>query len=123
MAAIHKGKAGEREFCNWLDANFRLPHKPTRNLDQTRSGGVDVIYAPFAFEVKRRESIDLKSWWIQVKKGAAILGLEPVVAFRQNRKPWEFLISAKHIGCELGYMRLDEKTFKLWAEGVWSDHL
>lgn len=123
MSAIHKGKAGEREFCKWLDSNFDLPKLPTRNLDQTREGGTDVIYPPFAFEVKRREVIDLQSWWIQAKKDATVLGLEPVVAFRQNRKPWEFLVSAKHIGCELGFIRLTESTFKAWADGVWQAHL
>lgn len=122
MGAIHKGKAGEREFCSWLYKNFTLAHKPERNLDQTRAGGTDVIYPPFAFEVKRRETLSLQSWWVQAKIAADKLDLEPVVAFRQNRKPWEFLVSAQHIGCEKGYIRLSETIFKQWADGVWQAH-
>lgn len=120
MAAIHKGKSGERELCKWLDDNFDLPNKPERNLDQTRSGGTDIILPPFAIEVKRREGIDLQSWWIQSKTAAKHLNLEPVVAFRQNRKPWEFLITAQHIGCKLGFLRVTESVFIEWAEGVWT---
>lgn len=121
MGAIHKGKAGEREFCNWLDKNFNLPDKPERNLEQARSGGIDIIYPPFAFEVKRREALDLQSWWIQCKTGALVLDLEPVVAFRQNRKLWQFLISASHISCEKGFILLNESVFKAWVHTMWSD--
>lgn len=119
LNALAKGKSGEREFCKWLEANFTLPVQAQRNLEQWRTGGTDVIVEPFAFEVKRRESLDLLSWWIQSKSAADKLNLEPIVAFRQNRKPWEFLISAKHIGCGMGFVRLDERTFKIWCQGVW----
>ena len=117
----NKGANGERQFCKWLESCFNLPESAVRNLEQVRSGGADVIVPPFCFEVKRREGLSLKDWWIQAKTDAKDVGLEPVVAFRQNRKPWEFLISARHIGCRLGFLRLDEKTFREWAESVWLD--
>lgn len=118
-----KGQAGEREFAKWLSETFNLPSEVKRNLDQVRVGrsGGDINADPFAFEVKRRETLDLQGWWIQAKHDAAAVGLEPVVAFRQNRKPWEFLISARHIGCDLGFVRLDVATFKQWAEGSWRE--
>lgn len=117
-----KGASGEREFCGWLFKNFdQLEEKPERNLDQVRNGGTDVIVPPFCFEVKRRENLDLLAAWIQVKKDVELIARThgrqhiPVVAFRFNRKPWEFLISANYIGCGMGFVRLDERTFIMWA--------
>lgn len=113
-----KGASGEREFCRWLFDNFNVP-MPTRNLEQVRSGGSDVIdIEPFYFEVKRVENLSLDSWWHQVCraiKKAHDDSLVPVVAFRQNRSPWEFLIHAENIGVKRGYIRLDERCFIKWA--------
>lgn len=115
-----KGAAGEREFCAWLDKNFTLAEKPERNLEQVRSGGTDIIYAPFCFEIKRVENLDVQAAWVQCKTDAGVLGLEPVLAHRRNRHPWTFCISARHIGCGLGYITLNEATFKLWAADIWN---
>jgi hypothetical protein len=115
-----KGASGEREFCAWLEKNFALPEKAKRNLEQVRSGGADIIMPPFSFEIKRVESLDVRSAWIQCKVAAAELELEPVLAHRRNRQPWNFAISASHIGCGLGFISLDERTFKLWAAGIWN---
>lgn len=115
-----KGASGEREFCDWLQKNFNLITKPTRELGQARDEGCDVILYPFAFEVKRRESLDLLSWWTQVKRAVnnqegKCFGFEPVVAFRQNGFKWEFLIAGEHIGIEGGWIRLTELAFKKWV--------
>lgn len=118
MNVRNKGANGERELAKWLFENFDLEHMPERNLEQVRSGGSDIINIyPFFFECKRVEVLDLQSWWIQVRTEAEKDNQNaiPVVAFRQNRKPWEFLISASYIGNELGYMRLNQATFKEWA--------
>ena len=126
-----KGASGEREFCQWLDIHLDIAHGE-RNLEQVRSGGADIINCyPFVFEVKRVENLDLDAAWIQVKEAWREIKYEgydgthqyttgdenliPVVSFRYNRKPWEFLISAELIGNSLGYMRLNEKTFKEFA--------
>lgn len=116
-----KGAVGEREFCKWLYDNFNIP-MPERNLEQVRSGGSDIIdFEPFFFEVKRCELLDLDSWWIQVvsavRKSHNAVAV-PVVAFRQNRKQWEFLISAKNIGLDKGYMRLKERIFLQWSRNL-----
>lgn len=111
-----KGAAGEREFCSWLKRTLKLKTLPTRNLEQVRSGGADVIdIPPFVFEVKRCEQVFLPTWWAQVCT-ASNRGDIPVVAYRKNRKPWRFLISAKWIGLERGFIRLEEKIFSEWIK-------
>ena len=131
-----KGASGEREFCQWLKESLILSFLPERNLEQVRSGGSDVINVePFFFEVKRVENLDLFKAWSQVvnsarsnaqRKGTArngtliyeTGGVLPVVAFRQNKADWEFLITAEVIGVESGYVRLTELCFKRWARPI-----
>lgn len=122
MNSNTKGSSGEREFTAYLAHNFNI--ETERLLGQAREGGCDVKHYPFAFEVKRRESLDLRSWWIQVLRAVKDLrkndlmdnryGWRPIVAFRQNRKEWEFLISAEHIGLDKGFVRLANHEFKKW---------
>jgi len=114
--ARNKGARGEREFCNWLEEKFKLDVKPQRNLEQVRSGGYDILLEPFIFEVKRVEVLNTKKWWLQVIKASKeIKDCIPVVAFKQNRKKWHFLISARNIGLQSGYVQLNEGTFIEWA--------
>lgn len=117
-----KGASGEREFCDWLQDTFALDKKPTRNLDQVRDSGADVICNPFAFEVKRCEKLALLDWWGQVNRAVKNIdgkafGLEPVVAFRQNGLRWQFMISSKHLAMpdDSGWIILSELMFKKWA--------
>ena len=124
MARINsraKGASGEREFCRWLYDNLEVP-MPTRNLEQVRSGGSDIIdIEPFYFEVKRVEKLSLDKWWRQVNKAARNANddsIIPIVCFRQNRKDWEFLIGANHIGIEKGYLRLTEIVFLRWIKSL-----
>ena len=124
MARINirtKGASGEREFCRWLYDNMNVP-MPSRNLEQVRSGGSDVTdIEPFYFEVKRCETLDFDSWWRQVsvecKKEFSYKAV-PVVCFRQNRKQWEFLISATEIDCQRGFIRINQRIFLEWASKV-----
>jgi len=104
-----KGASGERQACKWLLENFGI--EAERNLDQTRSGGADIITHNTMFEVKRAEAIALRKWWIQVKTAAKYTGHLPVVMFRPNNAKWEFLVSAELLGLDRGFMRLDEITF------------
>ena len=127
-----KGASAEREFCEWLQHEFKLEHKPERNIEQYRhkqgssnhfrkSTGHDIIgFQPFAWEVKRCESLSLRSWWLQCVQSCTPEYSVPVVAFRQNRKQWKFLISAKNIGIRNGYMVLEAREFKMWAEHILS---
>ena len=114
--ALNKGKEGERQAAKWLKLKFKLETEPMRNLDQTRSGGFDLVgFPPFAFEIKRCETLSLRSWWIQVVNSATTEYSIPVVMFRQNRGKWSFLISAQYVGLTNGYIRLEEVEFIKWA--------
>ncbi len=110
-----KGSGGEREFCEWLQIQFCLDKKPKRNLEQIRDGGADVIFPPFMFEVKRCQTILHTKWWMQVVKAASTTGLIAVVAYRQNNKQWEFLISATEIGADKGFLHINRFVFLNWA--------
>ncbi len=118
MSAIGKGSQGEREFTKYLSFNFGIEVK--RQLGQAREGGADVLHYPFCFEVKRREALDQRTWWNQVVKAAKNLEEDmpwiPVVAFRQNRREWTFLIPAKFIGLDKGYLQLENHEFKKWLK-------
>lgn len=110
-----KGSAGEREFCEWLYNKLELEEKPTRNLEQTRDSGADIVCVePFIFEVKRCQRLALRDWWLQVSKAQFDDRKIRVVAFRQNQQPWRFLISAKYIGLEVGYIQLEESEAIRW---------
>jgi len=119
LNAIKKGKAGEVEFCKWLYSNLDI--KTERNYNQSQ-GGADIIIDDFIIEVKRREALDLASWWYQViiaAKKYPEQGLIPIVAFRQNRKVWEFLLPANLItGLDRGYVRCSESVFLRFSQYV-----
>lgn len=115
---VHKGKRGEVEFCQWLDKNLGIDAEREYNQSQ---GGADIIINDFIFEVKRRETLNLKAWWKQVTVAAnnRDKNLIPVVCFRQNRKPWEFLLSASLIGpIDEGFIRLNENVFIEFAKTI-----
>lgn len=86
-----KGAQAEREIFKLL--NVRLGKEVfSRNLLQSRIGGCDDGSADvFAMEVKRQEKLSLVQWIEQAKKQAKP-GQIPVLAYRRNREPWEFLI-------------------------------
>jgi len=119
LNAIKKGKTGEVEFCKWLLANFGI--EVERNYNQAK-GGADVIVNDFIFEIKRREVLDLDTWWHQVciaKQRHKNRVLIPVVAFRQNRRQWQFLIPANLIyGIEKGYVQCQERVFVEFMETI-----
>ena len=119
-----KGAGGERELCRWLQETLNLQTTPERNLDQVRNGGSDINeVAPFMFEVKRCEALAKRAWWVQVKKASnTVPGTIPVVAYRQNRKPWRFLISAEYIGLDLGFIQLEEFEFVNWIKNYYGMH-
>ena len=121
----NKGANGEREFAKWIQDLLDLPEAPERNLEQTRSGGWDLLVTPFAFEVKRVQTLSLRKWWLQAKRQVDVSPFKstllPVVAYRQNRQPWRGLISAEHIGIAYGYVLLDEIEFKTWLIKRWKE--
>ena len=125
LNAKTKGASGEREFGKWLLDNFKLLSEhgivPERNLLQTREGGADIINVPcFIFEIKRVEKLDLQSAWNQVQRVKS--HKIKVVAFRMNRKPWNFLISANHIDVDKGFLILNEMVFKKYASKIFETY-
>jgi len=126
----NKGSAGERECAEWLQKLLALPYKPKRNLEQTRSGGHDLLVEPFLVEVKRVEILALRKWWTQVQKAYVEFDrnlLEtyddviPIVLFRQNRQKWKCLIDANWIGLPRGFVLLDNLETKLWLKMMYSN--
>lgn len=103
----NKGAAGEREVLALLSE--RLGVKLERNLSQTRSGGADCIQlGRIRLEVKRQERLNITAWWKQAEEQSLLLvtnvtnnnkreRLIPVLAYRQSRKPWTFVLDASDI--------------------------
>lgn len=113
--ARNKGQSGERECLRWFEAKFGLP-RLSRNHSQTESGGADCLELPgIALEVKRQETLHLDMWWKQAVDQAVTAQRMPVLAYRQNRKQWQFCIPASLVTTgSWGYLHLTEKEFILW---------
>jgi len=123
VMALHaqkKGKRGEVEFCKWLLDNFGIDTE--RNYNQSDGSSSDIIIDDFIFEIKRQQVLSLDSFWHQVvvaKKNHKNKELIPIVAYRQNRQPWRFLIPANLIhGLERGYLIASENVFKQFMRGI-----
>ena len=108
-----KGKKGETEFINQFGSLFPNPIK--RNLDQTRDGGADVTGCePFVIEIKRVEKLQPNIWWTQVTRAASGTPLKdtiPIVAYRQSRQPWRFLLPASLIVPDPGFVIATPEVF------------
>lgn len=128
MNARAKGSGGEREFCEWLFRKALVITEPTRNLEQVRSGGIDVIPKdhPFVYEVKRVEMITeltLDKWWAKAiidcgkHNRAHHEDREPIVAYRKNRGDWSFIIGVeKLLGVKGSYAIVKANTFIRYAQ-------
>lgn len=105
-----KGGRGERELAKLLAE--RLGVKVTRNLLQTREGGYDLDGIDgWALEVKRQENLAINSWWKQTLEQAK--GSKPVLAYRQSRKPWRFIVRL----CDVCEDMQGDYTAELCIEG------
>lgn len=117
--AQKKGKRGEVEFCDWLKKHFDIDTE--RLYNQADGKSADIVIDDFVFEIKRRESLDLDSWWwqcVKAQKGKHP-DLIPVVAYRQNRQKWNFLIPARLIvGLDRGYLIASETVFLQLVRGI-----
>lgn len=118
-----KGANSEREFAKWIKALLNLDFEPKRNYAQAAEGGADIInVGNFRIEVKRCEKLALRAWWVQVCHGAGSEDI-PVVAYRQNRKMWRLLVSAKLIGLKHGFIILEPYEAAEWLEKEWTRYL
>lgn len=96
-----KGASGERELAALLTVwatEIGRAVELARNLEQVRGGGHDLTGLEcygLAVEVKRVEALAVDTWWRQaVRQAEKAGGLVPVLAWRQNRRPWRFRIRA-----------------------------
>ena len=91
-----KGSAGELEAARLLTgwaAGVGVQLTLERNLEQVRAGGADINGVPgLEVEVKRQEALSIGAWWRQVCKAADRSGKVPLLMWRQNRKPWTFMV-------------------------------
>jgi hypothetical protein len=96
-----KGTKGETELKGLFlqELGFHL----VRNPDQSRKGGYDCsirrdddldspITIPFAIEFKRNETLSTQAMWKQALSQVTKTCYIPVVAYRRNRCPWEFIL-------------------------------
>jgi hypothetical protein len=96
-----KGANGEREFAKEIESLIGV--KLTRNLEQTRGGGhdlvikdastaVDKVLDRFAIEIKRYATVseaNIKNFWVQASEQASKVDKIPVLAVRENGKKWK----------------------------------
>lgn len=118
-----KGASGERELAGLLEGYSALVGVQlnlVRNLEQTRDGGHDIIGLEaykLAVEVKRVEVLAVSVWWRQAVQSAERLGFDPVLAYRQNRKPWRFRIRGWVYPCQKPLtVDLTDDQFVLWFQ-------
>ncbi len=109
-----KGQQGERELASMLSP-FIQDKQVKRNLDQVREGGADIMDIPgLCIEVKRQESLNLTAWWQQVCTASSATQI-PVLAYRQNRRPWTFCLPAHLlVRGNPGYVQMNEGVFFDW---------
>jgi hypothetical protein len=78
-----KGAGFEREICHVLSES--LGGKFTRNLDQVRDGGGDIMLPGYLIECKRRARISIYEWMEQATK-ACNAEQKPIVIARADNK-------------------------------------
>lgn len=100
-----KGKSGERELIGELKKLLpeEMSSELTRNLDQTRDGGHDILgLEGWALEVKRYAQVlpaDLDRFWEQaVEQAARNDGSRPALCFREDRRDWKTVIHVSELG-------------------------
>jgi Holliday junction resolvase len=125
-----KGAGAEREFAGLIHdwSGVRL----IRNLEQTRSGGHDLIVHPdevgsvadafrkLAIECKRYQTAtdaQIQKWWAQAVLQADQAGLKPVLAYRANRSPWRVVVPLVHVNPSLSQNSQLTYTATLSIEG------
>jgi len=113
-----KGATAEREFCRLIREN--LGDDVSRNLDQTREGGGDIVLRNMLIEVKHHKTPSIGQWWRQCVESAKRKGALPVLAYKINRKGWRVIVpmaEAWDTGHE--WRESLEYTQELYLPGFW----
>lgn len=124
-----KGKAGERELIGELKELLppEMTSELTRNLDQTRDGGHDILgLGDWALEVKRYAQVlpaDLERFWEQTTTQARSDQKRPALAYRQDRRPWRVVLRISDVGGDSGelYEHTVEMALSMFAQIVRRD--
>jgi len=104
----NKGANAERELADIIF--YATGVQMVRNLEQTRNGGHDLDGIDgLSIEVKRQEKLCLLAWWRQTLRQAAECDSIPVLAYRQNRKSWKFIVG-------LDKIELSKEKFIQWIQ-------
>lgn len=91
-----KGASGERELAGLL--RERLGLEMTRNLDQCRVGGANLLgLTGWSVEIKRAARSRITAWWDQCCAQAATDGKRPVLFYHLDRQPWRAVLALKHV--------------------------
>ncbi|AEG02710.1 putative PDDEXK endonuclease [Methylomonas methanica] len=121
-----KGAGAEREFAGLVQdwCGVRL----IRNLEQTRSGGHDLIVHPdesgavadafrlLAIECKRYQTAtdaQIQKWWAQAVTQADQAGLMPVLGYRANRSAWRVVVPISLVNSSMTQTQQIEYTAAL----------
>jgi len=85
-----KGHDAERKVVNMLkDAGYEV----TRNLDQTRDGGHDILGLDgISMEVKRSKKLSFRKWWKQTLRQAG--DKYPVLVYKIDYKDWQVVVTS-----------------------------
>lgn len=108
-----KGACAERELARLIEEHLNVPM--ARNLEQSRSGGHDLI-APgadpvsraldaYAIEVKRYAAITpamLAGFWSQAEAQAARASKTPALAYRRDREEWRLVVPLRALNGGFG---------------------
>lgn len=87
--ARSKGAKGERDVCHLISAI--TGEIVNRNIGQSRDGGHDIDWGPFALEVKSQQSVSMPAWQAQVME--SVKGTDSVPSVVWRRKGEEFWIA------------------------------
>ena len=91
-----KGATGERELAHQL--REWLGCAVTRNLEQARSGGCDLLGIPgWAIECKRAARPRLSDWWRQCCEQAQSTEARPALCYRLDRQPWRVMLALRDV--------------------------
>jgi hypothetical protein len=124
----NKGAVGEREFNAMLGPVVtqacNIAGTPgialARNFAQASAGGCDLdslAHLGFAFEVKRHETLQVNTWWAQIERAALPLRSWPILAYRQNRKDWTFVVDCRMLWIEAkGRVFMEQAVFLSFFE-------
>lgn len=131
----NKGAAGEREFNALLAPMVTQACLEAgcpgialaRNFAQASAGGCDLdslAHLGFAFEVKRHETLQVNTWWKQIQTAATKLRAWPVLAYRQNRQAWTFVVDCRCMWIEAeGRVSMEEQVFLEWFKKILVERL